>query len=308
MKKWFIAFLTVCLIFLVLKPYRILGDTYYFDVQSANKNLTLFNAGEGYEKQNKINKKDLHYGWNLGKFEVSGFSSKTDGDIPVFYKTTGDNLVLKFNLLQNIDKLNKKEMHIIEDKKGQDVLFETEKTNFGKGALIIKYTATNNNSESPKIYTDFLTGKSKNAKNMSVTLNEEGTYEIALDYRIKKDGMKVFKKVITWDSEKYRMSFKFKVLNAKAMGYLFDLKSNSELSNNAIANDGFRIDLANSKTLKAEVRREIWNDGEWDSKGVEPAYDGKKYTKNGKYTITFSNEATSESVTKIIYVNEKKHS
>ena len=112
--------------FLVLKPYRILGDTYYFDVQSANKNLTLFNAGEGYEKQNKINKKDLHYGWNLGKFEVSGFSSQTDGDIPVFYKTTGDNLVLKFDLLQNIDKLNKKEMHIIEDKKGQDVLFETE--------------------------------------------------------------------------------------------------------------------------------------------------------------------------------------
>ena len=88
--------------FLVLKPYRILGDTYYFDVQAANKNMTLLNAGDGYEKQNKINKKDLHYGWNLGKFEVSGFSSQTDGDIPVFYKTTGDNLVLKFDLLQNI--------------------------------------------------------------------------------------------------------------------------------------------------------------------------------------------------------------
>lgn len=283
---------------------NIFAESYYFDSQSAVQNTTLYNTNQGYEKENKILKNDLHYGWNLGNFSIIGYSKVEDGKPPVFYKNTGDNLVLEFNLKQNIYSIdNNKNLFIIEDKKGQDTFFGTKVTDFGKGAMLIKYTSLDNKVSSPKIYSDFLTGKSKNAKDMKIELNEEGTYDVALDYRLKKK-----KSFGTWDTERYRMYFSFKVINGKNMGYLFDIRTGNEITNNARVNKGFRIDLANSKSVDVEVKRQIWKNGTWDDKGIEAVSDGKEYTKKGKYIITFGNSSVSGKTKKVIYVKEKPHS
>ena len=47
-----------------------LDNTYYFS--------SCYNTGHdnGYSKENQITQKDLHYGWKLGSFAISGFSGK----------------------------------------------------------------------------------------------------------------------------------------------------------------------------------------------------------------------------------------
>ena len=63
-------------------------NTYYFS--------EFYNTGQdnGYSEKIKLTEKDLHYGWKLGSFLISGFSGKTvdeNGNI-VFLKTVGDSL------------------------------------------------------------------------------------------------------------------------------------------------------------------------------------------------------------------------
>ena len=70
---------------------------------------TVVDAGDNdYSKSDKIDKDDIHSGWQLGQFYVSGFTQKSkdsDGNF-VFLKNVGDKIKLYFNLEQNIDKLN----------------------------------------------------------------------------------------------------------------------------------------------------------------------------------------------------------
>lgn len=64
------------------------------------------NAGKdtGFSENNEITKKDPHYNWTLGSFSVNGYTRViTDDGNPIFLKTVGDEVVLDFQLEQDID-------------------------------------------------------------------------------------------------------------------------------------------------------------------------------------------------------------
>lgn len=119
------------------------------------------NAGKdtGYSETNSIKESDPHFGWELGTFYVSGFTNTTKDESgnPVILKTTGDKVTLWFSLEQNIDVLNGDgALSIADDTKGFDEYFGIDKTNFGRGTLIIRHTDYQNKTQKPIIYTDYL--------------------------------------------------------------------------------------------------------------------------------------------------------
>lgn len=91
------------------------ASTYY-------PSTTTYNAGKGYAKTEQADdKKDVHYGWVLGDFVVTGFSKQTEGKNgdPVFVKTKGDLITLSYNLKQDINKIDGNDkITIANDKKG----------------------------------------------------------------------------------------------------------------------------------------------------------------------------------------------
>lgn len=255
----------------------------------------------GYFGEDELSEKDVHYGWELGNFFVSGFTDKavdSAGNM-VFLKNLGDTPILWFNLEQNINQLNKNgDLSITADTDGCDKNFEIGKQDFGRGALIIRKTDPNNVKSDPIIYTNYLEANAVVGADTKVQLLEEGDYEVALDYEITND--KLIDKV-----SHYRIAFNFSIRNGNCMFYLFDLATGSELSNSDLTENGFRINLANSKYLKINVKKEIMNnsaDGLVEDMRVNAvAKDGAEYTDEGIYTITVKSEYT-EPTTKKIYV------
>ena len=140
---------------------------------------------DGYYGEGVINKDDIHYGWELGNFFVSGYTDEvtdSEGNI-VFLKNVGDKVTLWFNLNENINRLNGKDnLSITADSEGYDQYFETPRMNFGRGTLIIRYTDYNNVKAEPTIYTNYLEANVTVGANTKVQLFEEGDYEVALDY------------------------------------------------------------------------------------------------------------------------------
>ena len=257
---------------------------------------------DGYFGEKLIDKNDIHYGWDLGNFFVSGYTDEVtdaDGNM-VFLKNVGDKVTLWFNLNQNINGLNgKKNLSITADTEGYDQYFETPKMDFGRGVLIIRYTAYNNVKAEPTIYTNYLKANAAVGADTKVQLFEEGDYEVALDYEITSD--ELIDKV-----GHYRIFFKFSVRNGNCMVYPFDVKTGSELTNSSMTENGFRLDLAKSRYLKINLKRETLKgsaDGlVEDTRFNGPAKDGAEYTDEGIYTITVSNEYTGQFTTKKIYV------
>lgn len=261
---------------------------------------TMVNAGKdkGYSETNDITADDPHYGWELGNFFISGYTEKTDDNI--FLKIDKDKITLWFNLKQDIAALNSNpELFIAEDKDGYDQYFQTAKTNFGQGTLIIRYTDYEGVSHDPIIYTDYLNALASPWADTRVQLFEEGDYEVALDYKIK--STKGINK--TYD---YRISFTFKVRNGNCMVYPFDVTTGSELKNSSVTENGFYLDLAKSRYLKINITMARWTKGAngytEDIRFNRPAKDGDKYTDEGIYTIEVSNPSTGETTSKKIYV------
>lgn len=257
---------------------------------------------DGYFGEELIDKNDVHYGWELGSFFVSGYTDEVadaDGNI-VFLKNVGDKVTLWFKLNQNIGGLNGKEnLSITADTEGYDQYFETAKMNFGRGVLIIRYTDYNNVKSEPTIYTNYLEANAFVGADTKVQLFEEGDYEVALDYEITSD--ELIDKI-----GHYRIFFKFSVRNGNCMVYPFDVKTGSELTNSSMTENGFRLDLAKSRYLKINLKRETLKDSAdglvEDARFNGPAGDGAEYTDEGIYTITVSNEYTGQFTTKKIYV------
>lgn len=257
---------------------------------------------DGYFGEKLIDKNDIHYGWDLGNFFVSEYTDEVtdaDGNM-VFLKNVGDKVTLWFNLNQNINGLNdKKNLSITADTEGYDQYFETPKMDFGRGVLIIRYTGHNNVKAEPTIYTNYLEANAAVGADTKVQLFEEGDYEVALDYEITSD--ELIDKV-----GHYRIFFKFSVRNGNCMVYPFDVKTGSELTNSSMTENGFRLDLAKSRYLKINLKRETLKgsaDGlVEDTRFNGPAKDGAEYTDEGIYTITVSNEYTGQFTTKKIYV------
>ena len=257
---------------------------------------------DGYFGSEMIDKGDVHYGWDLGNFFVSGYTDEVAGaeDNIVFLKNVGDKVSLWFKLNQNINRLNGKEnLSITADAEGYDQYFETPKMNFGRGVLIIRYTDHNNMRGEPTIYTNYLEANAVAGADTKVQLFEEGDYEVALDYEITSD--ELIDKI-----GHYRIFFKFSVRNGNCMVYPFDVVTGSELTNSSMTENGFRLDLANSRYLKINLKREILKNSAdglvEDTRSNNPAKDGAEYTDEGIYTITVSNEYTGQFTTKKIYV------
>lgn len=260
------------------------------------------NNFDGYFGEEIIDKDDPHYGWELGNFFVSGYTDEitdSNGNM-IFLKNVGDKVVLWFKLNENIDSLNgQKSLSITADTEGYDQYFETSKMNFGRGALIIRYTNHNNVKAEPTIYTNYLEANATAGADTKVQLFEEGDYEVALDYEITNDQL-----IDTIGH--YRIFFKFSVRNGNCMVYLFDVETGSELTNSSLTENGFRLDLAKSRYLKVNIKREVLKDGAdglvEDTRFNGPAKDGAEYTDEGVYTITVDNEYTDQSTVKKIYV------
>ena len=257
---------------------------------------------DGYSGSSEIEKKDIHYNWDIGQFFVGRFTDKVkepDGNV-VFLKNVGDKVTLWFNLKQNINELNgDKDLKITDDTEGYDQYFETERTDFGKGTLIIRYTDYNNNSSEPQVYKNYLEANTSVGADTKVQLFEEGDYEVALDYEVTSD--QFIDKV-----GHYRIFFTFSVRNGNCMVYPLDVSTGSELTNSSMTENGFMLDLAKSRYLQINVKREVLTDSAdglvEDTRSNAPARDGEKYTEEGIYTITATNQYTNQKTTKKIYV------
>ncbi|MGO5253544.1 MULTISPECIES: hypothetical protein [unclassified Collinsella] len=272
-------------------------DKYYYD-KVVNTGLD-----NGYSESNSIKEGDPHFGWKLGRFVVSGFTSRAGDDVPVFLKNSGDRVELSFQLNQSIDSLNGDDKRKISgDGNGYDEYFGIPKTDFGHGALITKHTDYQNASTEPTVSTEYLSSVKVGA-NTHIDMYEEGDYEVALDYEIESPGLLPFRPAYN----NYRIFFKFKVRNSNTMMFLFDTATNNELFNGSVTSSGFRIDMAGSHYLDVSVKREVLNstgDGlTEDVRFNKTATDGAVFEDEGIYTVTVKNPNTGEeATTKRIYV------
>lgn len=257
---------------------------------------------DGYSGSSSIGKSDPHYGWDLGHFFVSGYTSETEDDNgnKVFLKNVGDRVTLWFRLDQDINALNgKKNLKITADHEGYDQGLETPRMDFGRGALMIRYTDHNNVSSEPTIYANYLEANTTAGADTRVQLFEEGDYEVTLDYQITSD------ELIDKTSH-YRINFKFAIRNGNCMAFPFDIETNAELTNSSMTESGFRLDLAKSRYLKVNIKREVMADSAdglvEDTRFNGPAKEGAEYTDEGIYTISVKNDYTDQLTVKKIYV------
>lgn len=277
---------------------------YYFDDNLVNTGLDT-----GYSQKDIINKDDPHFGWELGKFNLTGYTRVTDEDSaqPIFLKNVGDKLTLWFKLDQNIDKLDGDEnKRIADDSNGYDEYFGVKETNFGRGTLIVRHSDYQNKNQKPVIYEDYLNSKAQKGTDTKVELFEEGDYEVALDYEIETKSKVML--ITKTNYTNYRISFRFSVRNGNCMVYPFDVKTKEELTNTSITPNGFYLDLAKSRYLDINIKKEVLKEGaEGLSEDVRfnaPAKDGNKYTSEGIYTISVKNKYTDQQTEKKIYVGD----
>lgn len=267
------------------------------------------NAGKdkGYSKTDKIENGDAHYGWKLGKFAITDFSSKRKDEDEnwILLKNVNDKVSLYFILAQDINKLDGNEkLGISEDTNGFDNEFNIKKSNFGKGMLIVRKIDSTGNKNEPVLYRDYLNGIAVGA-NTKIDVFEEGDYEVALDYEVRNN------EALFLDSySNYRIRFNFSVRNGNCMIFPFDVTTGSELTNTSITENGFYLDLANSKYLNVNIKKEVLKEGAdglvEDTRYNKPAKSGEHYTEEGIYTITAKNEYTNETTIKKIYVGQNK--
>ena len=291
---------------LLKECYNNLGiQVHYFSKEPVNAG-----TDNGYSKTNIIGKGDKHYNWSMGEFFMSGFTEVKNrtSDNPVFLKTVDDAVTLWFDLKQDVDALNgNKSLSIARDTNGYDQYFGTpEDKDFGRGMLIVRMTDYQNKKHDSQFYKDYLVATGVTGANTNVIFHEEGDYEVALDYEIVNSDIRS----ITNKYDNYRIYFKFSVRNGNCMIFPRDAKTNAELQNSSIAENGFYLDLAKSRYLNINVTRtEIVSSYSGVSEDIrfsKPASDGDKYTSPGIYTIKVSNEYTGESITKTIFVGSKE--
>lgn len=266
----------------------------------------------GYKGEKEIEDDDCHYGWDLGKFFISGYTtSMVDATgTPIFLKNQSDKLSLWFNLAQDIDKLNqKKALSIVEDE-GYDQYFETQKMDLGKGALIIRYTDYENVKHESKVYTNFLEENAILGKNQRIQFLGEGDYEVALDYEVENDKRNIFGLSVFPEYSYYRIYFKFSVRNADSNVRLYDVDDKTKLKTNDFTENGFKLNQKLSRYLDVEVKHEVYdaeNNSFTEDKTLKKnAKDGGKYTDEGFYLITAKNRYTDSQTNRIVYVGKNK--
>ena len=273
----------------------------------------------GYTGNLIIDKDDPHFDMKLGTFVINGYTRETnDGDVPLFLKNTGDKVTLWFTLEQDINCLGGDEtLSICEDTNGYEVHsnpnLSVKQTNLKHGALIIRVTDHEGNTQKPIIYTNFLAANARTGANTKVQLFEEGDYEVTLLYEIEKDNIQVGSVKTAPTYTNYKITFKFKIRNGNCIVFPFDSATGRELSDGAITPNGFRLDMAKSRYLTIDVQREVINvskDGilTADVRFNRPAKDGAVYSDEGIYTVTAKNLYTDgEATVKTFYVGTNKY-
>lgn len=281
----------------LLQCYDAAGINYaFFDVRPVNAG----NKG-GYAKTDAVTDKDLQAGWQLGRFIIAGFTEETSNG--VFLKTLGDDITLFFYLEQDIEALNgNTKMSIAIDKEAKDVPFNYSEADasFGAGALLIQREDFRHNITRVPPYTNFLAANDTGVANTRVEITEEGSYQIALDYLIKTSG-------IGGKTEGYRISFSFDVKNGDGVVFMRDTGTTSELQDYSRTNNGFKIDMGASHSVKAHITRyDINLDGTaLNICEDKPASDGDSFTKKGYYEIEMTNQVTGKTFVKHIFIGDQ---
>lgn len=314
---------TVAYTYKISDNYRSVKEVYKFylynaeaikadDANAAKQALgtkTKTGKGEkGYTGEEKIENDDWHYGWDIGNFFVSGYTTSiTDvNGTPIFLKNQNDKISLWFKLTQDIKKLNNEKKLFIADDKGYDQYFETKKMDLGKGALFIRYTDYENVKHESKVYTNFLEKNAIMGSSQRIQLLGEGDYEVALDYKIENAKKKML--VIPRSPSYYRIYFKFSVRNADSNIRLYDLEDNSKLKTNGFTESGFKMNQNLSRYLDVEVEHEIYNAEKniftKDENLKKNAKNGGEYTEEGFYLITAKNRYTDSQTNRIVYVGK----
>ena len=265
---------------------------------------------DGFTDPVALEADDPHIDWTVGKFYVSGFTSKKLEDgIPVFLKVPEDRVALWFDLEQELDKCHGDtgiKVNYIDS--GSDKYFETPTiANFGRGALIIRKTDHQNKKER-QIYTNYLEASAVVGANTRVDLFEEGDYEVALDYQLHYDKPIAFG-ITTTKTLTYQVFFKFKVRNGDISAFLRDVDTGQFITNSNVAEHGFYIDVAQSHNLEMSITRDVLTDSldglVRDTKFSGVATEGRNYTDEGIYTVTVKNPATGDSIEKTVYVGNR---
>lgn len=146
------------------------------------------------------------------------------------------------------------------DADGYNQYFGIDRTDFGRGALIIRQTNYQNATSEPQVYMDYLEGIEVGADTEAVLL-EEGNYEVQLDYEVRNDPRRVGPLSLVPEYANYKIDFYFEVRNGNCMVFPFDLATRSELTNEAYAPNGFYLDLAKSRYLDINVKKEMLAEG-----------------------------------------------
>ncbi|WP_182049330.1 hypothetical protein [Changpingibacter yushuensis] len=303
-RKLTTAFLIASMVVLSPATQVFADDTRY---QLGEDSLVNTGKDNGFSRTDAITKDDVHWGWQIGGFYVSDFTRVTEEDgNPVLLKNVGDEVALWFEQEQDIDRLNGDDsLSVAEDKNGWDQRLQVAQQNFGRGMLIVKHTDYKNDTKTT-VYSDFLSAEATTTAATQVGLFEEGDYEVALDYELKKPRINLFGWKPAYEYTDYQITFEFSVRNGNSMVFPFDVKTGEELTNAAATPNGFRLDLARSRYLDIDIRREVLNESSSglveDTRFNKPAKDGSEYTDEGTYTITVHNRYTDQETEKTIYV------
>lgn len=280
------------------------SEKFYYYVGGKNTKYTARTKDNAFSGNIEIEKKDPHYGWDLGCFCLSGYTDKGDSD-DVYLKKAGNKIKLSFRLDEDIECLHgNPKMKIHDDDNGSDEEFKVKQHNMKHGELIVHHIDSENRMTETK-YSDFFASLASPGTDTSIQFFEEGDYEVHLDYTIV-DGSLFRKKY------HYKTSFSFKIRNGNCMVYIFDAETGSELGNGDVAENGFQIDTARSSYPKLHVKKEILNNSKTglteDTRFNASAFDGEIFTDEGIYTITAYNRYDDklEPAVKKIYVGSDK--
>lgn len=173
--------------------------------------------------------------------------------------------------------------------------------------MIVRKTGRNNQKDI-EYYTNYLEASATPGANTRVELFEEGDYEVALDYQLHLDGTDLI--VTEWNAKTlhYRIYFKFSVRNGDCKLFLRDSETKQFLDTANITDNGFYIDLAQSKYLSLLVTRDVMTDSldglVPDTKFNGAGKEGRLYTDEGIYTIKATNEYTGATTEKKVYVGD----
>lgn len=270
------------------------------------------NAGldDGFSQSNEISGDDPHNGWSIGQFYVTGYSSVTfaEDGTPVFLKPSASSASLHFTLYQDINSLNGDSSLSISDDKGtSDSRYGIENTDFGRGALIAKISNTTQGTSDQTFTKDFLSQDIWNGADKEVLSLDEGDYEIALDYEVKKKGLFAIGALEPGVSySNYSITFKFSVRNSDSYVSLLDANTGEQLLGNTFTDRGFRVDLSHAGYLTVTVKH-LTLDSETGELVEDPnvsgdVSDGELFVQDGIYEITSSNTYGEPPTTTTIYV------